>query len=68
MALYCLNLDSNPYDDEVSSGLDTTKKRPIELILKGSDSNKFPRDATMYVMLNHDFYVQFTANGTRTYG
>ena len=56
-ALYCLDLDSNPHDDDVLSGLDTSKKRPIELILRGGDTNKFPRDATMYVMLNHDFYV-----------
>jgi hypothetical protein len=56
-ALYALNLDSNPNDADVLSGLDTTQKRPIELIIKGSDNDKFPRDSTMYVMLSHDFYV-----------
>jgi hypothetical protein len=56
-ALYALDLDCNPHDPDVLSGLDTTQKRPIELIIKGSDTDKFPRDSTMYVMLNHDFYV-----------
>ena len=67
-ALYAINLDSNPMDPDVLSGLDTTQKRPIELIIKGTDTNKFARDSTMYVMLNHDFYVQFSLNGTKTFG
>lgn len=33
-ALFVLGLDSNPMDSTVLSGLDTTKRRPIELILK----------------------------------
>ena len=67
-ALYAINLDSNPNDPDVLSGLNTTQKRPIELIVKANDTNKFPRDSTMFVMLNHDFYVQFTLQGTKTYG
>jgi len=39
------------------SGLDTTKVRPIELVIKGTDLSKFVGDSTMYVLLWHDFYV-----------
>lgn len=56
-ALFAINLDANPYDQDTLTGLDTTKLRPIELIIKGTDVNKFAGDATMYVLLWHDFYV-----------
>jgi hypothetical protein len=33
-AIYGIILDSNPYDDDVISGFNSTNKRPLELIIK----------------------------------
>jgi hypothetical protein len=52
----------------VLSGLDTTKARPIELVIKGTDVDKFTGDSTMFVLLWHDFYVQINNQGVTTYG
>jgi hypothetical protein len=38
-ALYAFNLEADKLNDNTMSGLDTTKLRPIELILKSDDSN-----------------------------
>lgn len=67
-ALYSIALDQNPFDPDTLSGLDTTKVRPIELVIKGTDLNKFGYDSTMYVMYWHDFYVQLTNEGVNTFG
>ena len=54
-------------NDETMTGIDTTKQRPIELIIKG-DENYFPRTSTMYVMFLSDFVVTFTGNETNVEG
>lgn len=42
-AVYSFNLEMDKKNDDTMSGLDTTKVRPIELILKNDDGNYYPR-------------------------
>lgn len=37
-ALYAFNLEADKRNDETMTGIDTTKVRPIELILRADDS------------------------------
>jgi hypothetical protein len=37
-ALYTVNLDMDKKNDDTMTGIDTTKVRPIELILRSDDS------------------------------
>lgn len=48
------------HDPDHLTGTNTTRVRPIELVLK-SDTNapSFPRNSTMYIFLYHDFYVVY---------
>lgn len=67
-AVYSFNLEMDKKNDDTMSGLDTTKVRPIELILKNDDGNYFPRQSTMYVMFLSDFIVTFGNGETNTEG
>ena len=67
-AVYSFNLEGDKYNDDTMTGIDTTKIRPIELILKSDDPNTYPRNSTMYVMFLSDFVVTFGANETMTEG
>lgn len=42
-AVYAFNLEMDKKNDDTMSGLDTTKVRPIELILKNDDGNYYAR-------------------------
>ena len=37
-ALYAFNLESDKHNDDTMTGIDTTKVRPIELILRADDA------------------------------
>lgn len=67
-ALYAFNLEMDKVNDNTMTGIDTTKIRPIELILKSDDPNTYPRGSTMYVMFLSDFIVSFGSNDTSTEG
>ena len=67
-ALYSFNLDMDKRNDDVMTGIDTTKVRPIELILKSDDPNVYPNASTMYVMFLSDFIVSFGNGDTSTEG
>lgn len=67
-ALYAFNIDMDKKNDDTMTGIDTTKVRPIELILKSDDPAIYPRGSTMYVMFLSDFIVSFGANDTSTEG
>ncbi len=51
-------------NDDTITGINTTKIRPIELILRSDDTNTFPRQSTMYIMFLSDFIVSFGGNDT----
>lgn len=40
-AVYAFNLESDKRNDDTMTGIDTTKVRPIELILKSDEANHF---------------------------
>lgn len=40
-AVYAFNLEADKKNDDTLTGMDTTKLRPIELILKSEDPNTF---------------------------
>ena len=42
-AVYTFNLEMDKRNDETITGINTTKLRPIELILKSEDGNVFKR-------------------------
>jgi hypothetical protein len=42
-ALYSFNLEMDKKNDDTITGLNTTKLRPIELILKNDTGTYFPR-------------------------
>lgn len=63
-ALYAFNLESDKRNDDTMSGIDTTKVRPIELILRSDDANAYPRNSTMFVSFLSDFIVTFGAMDT----
>lgn len=67
-ALYAFNLEADKKNDETMSGIDTTKVRPIELILRSDDVNAYPRSSTMFVTFLSDFIVSFGAQDTTTEG
>lgn len=68
-ALYTFNLEMDKKNDNTMTGINTTKVRPIELIIKSDDSgNAFPRTSTMYTMFMSDFIVTFRGNDTMTEG
>ena len=67
-AVYAFNLDADKTNDDTMTGMDTTKTRPIELILKSTDTNTYSNSSTMYVMFLSDFIVSFGANETSTDG
>lgn len=67
-ALYAFNLEADKRNDDTMSGLDTTKLRPIELILKSDDSSQYPRNSTLFVAFLSDFVVTFTGNDVVTEG
>lgn len=71
-ALYAFDLLYDNKDISVLSGLDTTKVRPIELVLDvASDTfnnGDFALPSTMYVFLHHDVLVNFKNTGTETVG
>ena len=54
-------------NDDTMTGMDTTKVRPIELILK-NEILPYDQDSTMYVMFLSDFIVSFGENETNTEG
>ena len=58
-AVYTFNLEYDKKDDDTMTGMDTTKVRPIELILKSDTTN--PRPSTMYVMYLSDMIVTFNS-------
>jgi hypothetical protein len=67
-SIYSFNLDMDKKNDDTMTGMDTTKVRPIELILKSDDPLIYPRQSTMYVMFLSDYIVSFGANDTITEG
>lgn len=67
-ALYSFNLDMDKRNDDTMTGIDTTKVRPIELILRSDDPNIYNAASTMFVMFLSDFIVSFGANDTTTEG
>lgn len=67
-ALYAFNLEMDKKNDETITGINTTKIRPIELILRSDEPLTFPRLSTMYVMYLSDFVVSFNGNDTSTEG
>jgi hypothetical protein len=67
-AIYSFNLEMDKSDDNVMTGIDTTRVRPIELILKSDEGNAFPRGSTMYTMFLSDFIVTFGDGETTTEG
>lgn len=67
-ALYAFNLEMDKYNDDTMTGIDTTRIRPIELILKTDDPSYYPRGSTMFVMFLSDFIVSFGASDTSTEG
>ena len=67
-AIYSFNLDMDKKNDDTMTGMDTTKVRPIELILKSDDPSVYANPSTMYVMFLSDFIVSFGLNDTQTEG
>lgn len=67
-AVYTFNMEMDKKNDDTMTGMDTTKVRPIELILRGDDLNTYNRQSTMYVMFLSDFIVSFGAQETTTDG
>ena len=67
-ALYTFNLDSDKKNDDTMTGIDTTRVRPIELILRSDDPNVYASASTMFVMFLSDFIVTFGASDTSTEG
>lgn len=67
-AVYAFNLEMDKKNDDTMTGIDTTKVRPIELILKSDDPNYYARQSTMYVMFLSDYIVTFKGNETMTEG
>lgn len=69
-ALYSIRLESC-HDPDNLTGTNTTRIRPIELILKNDASNTYQRDSTMFIFMYHDFYVVYKTpenGGTNTFG
>lgn len=51
------------------TGIDTTKFRPIELLIESApDSVLTPTQSTMFVFLHHDLLVRFSIDGITTAG
>lgn len=67
-SVYTFNLESDKKNDDTMTGIDTTKVRPIELVLKGDDTNAYTRNSTMYIMFLSDFIVSFGNADTKTEG
>ena len=67
-SVYSFNLDADKHNDATMTGLDTTKVRPIELILKSTDTNIYANASTMYVMFLSDFIVSFGSDSTSVEG
>lgn len=67
-SVYTFNLESDKKNDDTMTGMDTTKVRPIELVLKGDDTNAYNRNSTMYIMFLSDFIVSFGNADTKTEG
>lgn len=67
-AVYSINLDMDKKNDDTMTGIDTTKVRPIELILRSDDPNVYTGSSTMYTMFLCDFIVSFGASDTQTEG
>ena len=67
-SVYTFNLESDKKNDDTMTGMDTTKVRPIELVLKGDDANAYNRNSTMYIMFLSDFIVSFGNADTKTEG
>lgn len=67
-SVYTFNLESDKKNDDTMTGMDTTKVRPIELVLKGDDTNAYTRNSTMYIMFLSDFIVSFGNGDTKTEG
>lgn len=67
-AVYTFNLESDKKNDDTMTGMDTTKVRPIELILKSDDPLSYTRNSTMYIMFLSDFIVTFNGSETTTEG
>lgn len=67
-AIYTVNLDMDKKNDDTMTGIDTTKVRPIELILRSDDAVSYSQSSTMYVMFLSDMIVSFGAGDTSTEG
>lgn len=67
-SVYTFNLEADKKNDDTMTGIDTTKVRPIELILKSDEGNSYTRNSTMYVMFLSDFIVSFNKEETSTEG
>lgn len=67
-AVFTFNLESDKKNDDTMTGMDTTKVRPIELILKSDDPVSYTRNSTMYIMFLSDFIVTFNGMETTTEG
>ena len=68
-AIYTLDMLADPHDHSVLSGFDTTRVRPIEMLLDAYGGvGDQTRSSTMYVLLHHDLLVQFTSKGIETVG
>lgn len=67
-AIYSFNLDADKRDDDTMTGMDTTKVRPIELILQSTEAIVSAIASTMYVMFLSDFIVVFKNGETTTEG
>jgi len=67
-AVYTFNLECDKKNDDTMTGMDTTKVRPIELILRADDANAYTRNSTMFVMFLSDFIVSFGDQDTKTEG
>lgn len=68
-ALYTIDLLSDPFDDSVLTGINTTNFRPIELMTRSAgDVVVTPTATTMYIFLYHDLIVRFSREGIYTAG
>lgn len=71
-AVFGFDLMSDPFDRSVLSGIDTTKVRPIELVLDVNKDINYPGDfmlpSTMHILLHHDILVNYKLGGVETAG
>lgn len=71
-ALYSFDLQADNGDNSVLSGLDTTRVRPIELVLRTANdqvnNGDFTLSSTMYIFLVHDILVSFKQGGMDAVG